>query len=89
MSNLVSKNQSTYINNRILSDGRRLILNILEITDSLQIDKLLMTIDIEKLFDSVNHFFLISVLKHYLKNQKLCVVNGGKTTCFFKLERCT
>ena len=40
-----------------------LILDIPEITESLQIDKLLMTVDIEKAFDSVNHFFLISVLK--------------------------
>ena len=40
-----------------------LILNIPEITESLQIDRLLMTVDIEKAFDSVNHFFLISVLK--------------------------
>ena len=33
--------------------------------DSLQIDGLLMVIDIEKAFDSVNHFFLISILKRY------------------------
>ena len=52
-----------------------------------------MKIDIEKAFDSVNHFFLISVLKRYgfgddfikwikalLKNQESCVLNGGKTT---------
>ena len=70
-----------------------LISDILEITDSLQIDGLLMKIDIEKAFDSVNHFFLISVLKRYgfgddfikwikalLKNQESCVLNGGKTT---------
>ena len=40
-----------------------LILDIPEITESLQIDRLLMTVGIEKAFDSVNHFFLISVLK--------------------------
>ena len=40
-------------------------MDILEITDSLQIDGLLMTIDIEKAFDSVNHFFVMSVLKRY------------------------
>ena len=77
-------------------------MDILEITDSLQIDVLLMTIDIEKAFDSVNHFFLISVLKQYgfgdefikwiktlLKNQESCVLNGGKTSHYFKLERGT
>ena len=77
MPNSVSKNKSAYANTRYISEGRRLILDILEITDSLQIDRLLMTIDIEKAFDSVNHFFLISVPKHCLKT-KNCVLNGGK-----------
>ena len=63
--NLVSENKSAYVNNRFTSEGGRLISDILEIIDSLQIDGLLMTIDIEKVFDSVNHFFLISVLKRY------------------------
>ena len=46
-------------------------------------------------------FFLISVLKQCgfgddfikwvktLKNQELCILNGRKTTCYFKLERGT
>ena len=86
MPNLVSKNQSAYVNNRSISEGRRLILDILEITDSLQKVGLLMTIDIDQAFDFVNHFFLISVLKQYsfggnfikwiktlLKNLELCL----------------
>ena len=48
MPNLVSKNQSAYVNNRSISEGRRLILDILEITDSLQKVGLLMTIDIDQ-----------------------------------------
>ena len=43
--NLVSKNQSAYVNNRFIKEGGRLTLDILEITDSLQIDRLLMRID--------------------------------------------
>ena len=58
MPNLVNKNQSAYINNRFISEGRKLILDVVEITDLLQVDWLLMTIDIEKIFDSVNYFFL-------------------------------
>ena len=85
--------KSAYVNNIFINEGGMLISDILEITDSLQIDGLLMKIDIEKAFDSVNHFFLISVLKRYgfgddfikwikalLKNQESCVLNGGKTT---------
>ena len=57
MPNLVSENQSAYVNNRFISKGGRLFSDILEITDSLQIDGLLMIIDTEKPFDSANHFF--------------------------------
>ena len=91
MPNLVSENQSSYINNRFISEGGRVILDTLEITNSLQIDEVLMTIDIKKAFDSVNHFFLISVLKRYgfgdylikwiktlLKNQESCVLKRRK-----------
>ena len=58
-----------------------------------------MIIDIEKAFDSVNYFFIISVLKRHgfrddstkwiktlLKSQESCVLNDGKTTRYFKLE---
>ena len=65
MPNLVSENQSAYVNNRFISKSGKLISDILEITDSLQVDDLLMTIDIEKAFDSVNQFFLTSILKRY------------------------
>ena len=65
MSSLVSENQIAYINNRFKIEGGRLVSDILEITDSLQILELLMTIDIEKAFYSANNFFLISVLKRY------------------------
>ena len=45
MPNLVSKNQNVYVNNRFISEGGRLISDILKITDSLQIDGISMTID--------------------------------------------
>ena len=63
MFNLVSENQGVYVNNRFISEDERLTLDNLEIIDSLLIDGLFMTIDIEKVFNSVNPFFLISVLR--------------------------
>ena len=59
-----------------------------------------MTVDTEKVFDSINHSFLTYVLKKIgfgndfrkwtqilNKNPELCVINGDKTTPCFKLER--
>ena len=60
----------------------------------------LVTMDVENAFDSLDHEFLISVLKKFgfgrnfiswieiiLKNQESCVINGGATTKYFKLNR--
>ena len=68
--------------------------------DILDIPGYLVTMDIEKAFDSLNHDFLLSVLKkfgfgenfiHWIKvllnNQQSCVINGGFTTPYFNLEK--
>ena len=60
----------------------------------------LVTMGVEEAFDSLHHKFLISVLKKFgfsqnfiswivviLKNQESCVINGGITTKYFKLNR--
>ena len=99
ISSIVNENQVVYVNNRFISESGRLISDILEITNSLDIEGILMTVDIEKAFDSINHSFLMCVLKkigfgndfrkwiHILmKNPESCVTNGGKTTPYCKLE---
>ena len=61
-----------------------------------------MILDTEKAFDLVNHLFLITALEKYgskedfvkwiqilIQNQESCVINGGTTTDYFKLERGT
>ena len=61
---------------------------------------ILVMMDVEKAFDSLDHKFLILVLKKFgfgqnfiswieiiLKNQESCVINGGTTTKYFKLNR--
>ena len=99
---LISKNQTAYVKGRFISEGGRLIFDILEISDNLKVKGFLMTLDIEKAFDSVNHLFLITALGKYsfkedfikwiqilTQNQESCVINGGTTTNYFKLERGT
>ena len=100
LNNLISENQIAYLNNRFISEGGRLISDIVEITDLLQIEGILLTAVIEKAFDPVNHLLLVSALEKYgfkndfirwtkllLKNQESCIINGGQTTNYFKLER--
>ena len=79
----------------------RLISDLLEMSEVLN-KGFLVTIDIEKAFDSVSHHFLIGIhekisfgtefiewIKVLLKNQESCVIKGGKTSKYFKLERGT
>ena len=47
---LISKNQTTYARGRFISEGGRLISDILEISDSLKIKWFVMTLDIVKAF---------------------------------------
>ena len=64
ISSIVNENQVAYVNNRFISESGRLISDVLEITDPLDIEGILMTVDMEKAFDSINHCFLMCVLKN-------------------------
>ena len=47
------------------TESARLISDILEVTKEFEIDGLLVAIDIENAFDSMDHEFVFSVLKKY------------------------
>ena len=59
----MNENQVAYVNNRFITESGRLIFDVLEITNSLDIERLSVTVDKEKAFDSINHSFLLCVLK--------------------------
>ena len=97
---LISPQQTAYVKGRNISESGRLISDILEICDNQNINGYMVTMDIEKAFDSLDHDFLLTVLekigfgnffiswiKILLSNQESCVVNGGRTTKYFPLER--
>ena len=96
---LISKNQTAYVKGSFVSEGGRLISNILEISDNLKLKGFLMAIDIEKAFDWINHLFLITPLEKHgfkkdfikfiqilIQNEEPCVINGGITANYFKIE---
>ena len=102
VSTIMNENQAAYINNRFASESSKLVSDVLEITNSLDIEELLMTGDIEKAFHSINHSFLMWVLKKFgfgndlrkwiqilIKNVESCVISDNKTTPYIKLQRGT
>ena len=50
-----------------IGESRRLISDIIEITEIGNVEGFLVTMDIEKAFDSLDHNFLISTLEKYGK----------------------
>ena len=90
---LKASRQTAYIKNKCVGKAGRLI------SDIWSIGGYLVTVDIEKVFDSFDHGFLQDVFKKLgfvnnfidwikilLTNQESCVINAGSTTSYFKLE---
>ena len=85
--------QTAYIKNISIEKGGRLIPDIVNICDCNNIGGFLVTIDIEKAFDSLDHKSILAVFKKIgfgknfvpwvepsLNNQELWVINRGITT---------
>ena len=74
----ISSNQTAYVNKRCSSQSWRLISDIIQVCEKQNIRGYLVTMDIEKVFDS---------LDHDSNSQQSCVINGGNATLYFNLER--
>ena len=95
-----SLRQTAYVQNRYIGEAGRLISDILDISDKLSIDGYLVTVDIEKAFDSFDPGFLLILFKKIgfgnnlidwikilLTNQKSSVISGGSTTLYFTFKK--
>ena len=100
LSRLIFAQQTAHVQNRKIDESGRLISDIIEITNIRQMEGFLVRMDIEKAFDSLYLKFLILILKKFgsgqnfiswieiiLKIQESCVINGGTTTKYCKLNR--
>ena len=65
LSNLIDCRQTFNVNERFTGESSRLIDDVIKVCDIQKISGYLLTGDFEKAFDSLNHKFLISVLKKY------------------------
>ena len=97
---IISHDQTAYVQGRFIGESTRLISDILEITDLYDIEGYILTADIEKAFDSMDHTFLIAALNKFgfgdyfidwikvlLNDNESCIINGGTTSKYFKLLR--
>ena len=62
---LILSQQTAYVVNRFIGESGRLTADIIEITDILNKEGNLITMDIEKAFYSLDHTFVISVFKKF------------------------
>ena len=63
---IIFSEQAVYIEDQFVVEGGGLISNILSIRNNLKIKFYLKKMDVEKTFDSLDHSFLISVLKNWI-----------------------
>ena len=58
---LISSNQTAYVKNRCISESGRLISDVIEMCDILDIPGYLVTMDIDKAFDSLDLDFILFI----------------------------
>ena len=63
--NIILSQQSAYVAQRCINESGRLISDLLSVTKTMKVKRDISTIDIEKLFDSLDHTFLISALEKF------------------------
>ena len=94
---LIGNEQTAYVKDKFICETGKLISDTIEVSDVFNIDGFLVTIDIEKAFDSLNQSFLLALLKLFgfgtrfinwiealLNKSESCVINSGKTTQYVK-----
>ena len=96
----LASQQISNVQKRYICEAGRLISDILEISDKLIIDSYLVTVDIKKIFDSLDHVFFLVVLKNVVfgnnfidwirilsTNNEFCVINGRSTASYLQLKK--
>jgi len=97
---IIHYNQTGYVKDRCIGETIRSIFDIMEFTDKKNVPGLMIFIDFQKAFDSVEWDFILGCLdafnfgpdfiqwiKPFYKNVQSCVINNGTTSDYFFLER--
>ena len=97
---LINNDQTGFLKGRFIGENIRLIDNIMNYVSKKNIPGLLLFIDFEKAFDSLEWSFIERTLQYFgfgsslinwfqtfYKNIESCVLNNGWASCFFQLQR--
>ena len=98
--NVIDPCQTGFIKGRYIGENIRLIWDVIEHAEDLDIPGLLFFADFEKAFDSVDHSFIVDCLKFFnfgpsliqwikvfYKGATSCVTNNGYLSDFFPVKR--
>ena len=98
--NIIYHNQTSFIEDRFIGETVRSIFDIMDFTAKENIPGLMIFIDFQKAFDSIEWDYLLSCLdmfnfgpdfirwvNTFYNNIQTCVINNGITLEYFKLER--
>ena len=98
--NIIHYNQTGYVKDPYICETVRSTFDTMEFSDTENIPGLIIFIDFQKAFDSVEWNFILSCLeafnfgpdfvqwiKTFYKNAQSCVINNGTTSDYFFLER--
>ena len=93
---IIHSNQSDFMKGRQISDHIRLIDDIINLSDKLNLPGLIVSLDFAKAFDSISKQTILSSLKFFnfgnnfiqmvntlLKNSESCIQNGGVLSSYY------
>ena len=97
---LIHTDQTGFIKGRFIGQNVRLLIDLMEYTDVKKIPGILLFVDFEKAFDTIEWSFIQNVLKRFnfgpvirhwistlYSDVEKAVINGGYTTNFFQISR--
>lgn len=97
---LVGINQTGFVKGRFINDTIRALYDVIEYCNETETSGLLMMVDFEKAFDSLEWDFLFKTLEHmnfgisfinwvklFYNNIESCVSNNGISSPYFKIQR--
>ena len=98
--NIIHHNQTGFVKDRNISDSIRTLLDTITYTDRLKCQGLMLFLDLEKAFDTLENDFMLKALKcfnfgksliqwvkTFYKDISSCIMNNGMSTGYFNVSR--